>query len=250
MSMTDIEITKREIIICIGITALLITIGFFVSDRILESATDKEKIYKTAIEVKTKEDFDYILRTEQGAFITESEVKAVKPVSFPNFKGEYTFIEKVKEVYTMHTRQVPIYDSKGKITGYRTEIYWTWDYAGSEKKTSDKLRIHGKCCDVKAFNLIRSVRKGGYQYESSDTRYYYRVIPKKFIASFIASATDKGIQPLFGKHVSLHEKNMDELMEYGKSSAKRAEILFWLIWSILILASNIGFVMLDNEYLN
>lgn len=250
MSMTDIEITKREIIICIGITALLITIGFFVSDRILESATDKEKIYKTAIEVKTKEDFDYILRTEQGAFITESEVKAVKPVSFPNFKGEYTFIEKVKEVYTMHTRQVPIYGSKGKITGYRTETYWTWDYASSKKKVSDKLKIHEKKYDSKIFNLIKSVRKGGYQYESSDTRYYYRVIPKNFSASFIASATDEGIQPLFGKKVSLHTETMEQLLEYGKSSARRAEILFWICWSLLTAALNIGFVMLDNEYLD
>lgn len=132
--MGQIEVTKREIILCIAITAVLIGVGFLLSGKVLESSTDKERIYNTATKAKTKEDFDYSLETEQGHLISEGKFITVDPVTFPELDQEFSYVSKTREVYTMHTRQVPIYGAKGKITGYRTETYWTWDYAGSEKR--------------------------------------------------------------------------------------------------------------------
>nr|DAG79548.1 MAG TPA: hypothetical protein [Caudoviricetes sp.] len=248
--MGQIEVTKREIILCIAITAVLIGVGFLLSGKVLESSTDKERIYNTAIKAKTKEDFDYSLETEQGHLISEGKFITVDPVTFPELDQKFSYVSKTREVYTMHTRQVPIYGAKGKITGYRTETYWTWDYAGSEKKTAKYLQFYDHKFKTDKFSLISSKRYGGYRYETSHIRYYYDVIPSSFRASFIAKANRKGLVPSFGKRIELSNQTLSDQIEYGKNISRRSAIFFWSFWTVLIIIANVGFIALDNRYLN
>lgn len=248
--MGQIEVTKKEIILCIAITALLTGIGFLFSGKVLESSNDKERIYNTAVKAKTKEDFDYSIETEQGNLISEGKFSAVDPVTFPELDHKFSYVCKTREVYTMHTRQVPIYGAKGKVTGYRTETYWTWDYAGSEKKIAKFLLFYGHKFKTDKFSLISTKNYGGYRYETSHIRYYYDVVPKNFRASFIAKTNKNGLIPSFGKRIELSKRTLSEQIEYGKSISRKSAIIFWAFWIVLIIATNATFVALDNKYLN
>lgn len=248
--MNNIEITAREVIVCIALTTLLIGLGFLVSGKVLEASYDKEKVYSTAVKVKNKEEFNYSLNTEQGNLITEGEFIATDPVTFPELKKSFAYVSKTKEVYTMHTREVPIYGAKGKITGYRTEVYWTWDFAGTDVKQSKILKLFGNKYESKIFDLIDTKSYGGYRYETPHVRYSYNVVPIKFQASFIAKTTQKGLAPVFGARIQLSEMSLNELIKYGKSTADRNAAFFWVFWGILIAGLNIGYVTLENNYLN
>lgn len=46
------------------------------------------------------------MRTNAGNAFVYGDLKAVDTVTYPEIGGEYIYIEKVKERYTMHTRQV------------------------------------------------------------------------------------------------------------------------------------------------
>jgi len=248
--MGQIEVTKREIIICIAITAVLIGVGFLLSGKVLESSSDKERIYNTAVKARTKEDFDYSLETEQGNLISEGTFTAVRPVSFPELDQKFSYVCKTREEYTMHTRQVPQYDSEGNLTGYTTEVYWTWDYAGSEEKIVKDLQFYGHNFKTDKFGLINTTKHGGYRYETSHIRYYYDVVPKNFRASFIAKANKDGLVSSFGKRIELSKLTLNEQIEYGKSISRKSAIFFWAFWIVLIIATNAAFVALDNKYLN
>ncbi|EOI57306.1 hypothetical protein [Enterococcus gilvus] len=248
--MGQIEVTKREIILCIAITAVLIGVGFLLSGKVLESSTDKERIYNTAVKTKTKEDFDYSLETEQGHLISEGKFTAVEPVTFSELDQKFSYVCKTREVYTMHTRQVPQYDSKGNLTGYTTEFYWTWDYAGSEKKITKHLKFYNHNFKTDKFRLISTKNYGGYRYETSHIRYFYDVVPKSFRASFIAKASRDGLVPSFGKRIELSNRTLIDQIEYGKSISRKSAIYFWVLWTILIILVNVVFVVLDNRYLN
>ncbi|AYQ24725.1 hypothetical protein [Enterococcus avium] len=248
--MRQIKITSREIILCIAITAILVGFGFLLSGKVLESSSDKERIYNTAIKARTKEDFDYSLETEQGNLISEGTFTAVSPVSFSELDQRFSYVCKTREVYTMHTRQVPQYDSKGNLTGYTTEVYWTWDYAGSEEKLAKELQFYGHKFKTDKFGLISTTRHGGYRYETSHIRYYYDIVPKKFRASFIAKANREGLVPSFGKRIELSKRTLSDQIEYGKNISRKSAIFFWSLWTVLIIIVNVGFIALDNRYLN
>lgn len=125
----DFEITKREVLASIAIIAMLLIVGLGISDKISDKIADKNEKYNKAIKIESKELFDYGMRTDVGNAFVYGELKAVDPVTYPEINGEYMYVEKVKERYTMHTRTVTYTTGSGKnrMTHTRTEHYWTWD---------------------------------------------------------------------------------------------------------------------------
>lgn len=100
------------------------------------------------------------------------------------------------------------------------------------------------------FGLISTTRHGGYRYETSHIRYYYDIVPKKFRASFIAKANREGLVPSFGKRIELSKRTLSDQIEYGKNISRKSAIFFWSLWTVLIIIVNVGFIALDNRYLN
>ncbi|MHC5250425.1 hypothetical protein [Enterococcus sp. LJL90] len=247
--MRDIEITKRELIVCVIISLILLAGGFLLSNKILESSVDQEKVYATAIKIREKAEYDYSLKTQQGNIMVSASFTAIDPVSFDEIDGEYAYVSKTKEVYTMHTREVAEYDSDGKLKGYRTEVYWTWDYYGTEEKQSNTLSFYENQYDSSLFSLIPTSSYGDYYYERSDVRYYYRVVPKTFEASFIAKTAEDGIKPINSKKIELSTRTLDEMITHGKNIVRTNTIYFWIFWILIIIAVNLGFVYFDNKYL-
>ena len=120
----DFEITKREILASISIIAVMLLIGVLITSKISEYQIDKNEIYNKALKIESQELFQYGMDTNAGNAFVYGDLLAADTVSYPEIPGQYIYIEKTKEEYTMHTRRVR--HSNGETTWYTTETYWTY----------------------------------------------------------------------------------------------------------------------------
>lgn len=245
----DIEITSREIIVSIAIVAAFLIGGFLISGRIQDSIDDANARYNTAVKIDcldSNELFVYGMRTNIGNTFVYGELIAVDTVSYPEVNGEYMEIEKTKEKYTRHTRQVAHTRTvNGKTrTYYTTQVYYSWDYAGSESKRCEKVHFCGvefssdrinlpplEHIDTQTFGNIR------YIYEGSKTEY---------IGTLFSDLREGTISD---NSDFLADMTIDEAVEYYKDTGVFKQVLFWLIWIIVCGACVYGFCSLENRWL-
>ncbi|MBC2106129.1 hypothetical protein [Listeria booriae] len=258
--MGNIEITKREILVAIIIFCIMMGVGFFIYDKVVDAIAADKEVYETALKIKNKDDFDYSIETQQGNIIVEADFKARDTVTFPELKNSYMYIAKKKEEYTMHTRTYT--DDKGNM---HTETYWTWDYAGKETKQSKLVKLFERTFPAEQFNLIhaesldiqQALKKGykskgwnvNYYYTSDDIRYYYEVVPIKFQATFLAKAGEKGLQPSAGGKIGLYEGSMESFIKGVETGFIATKFIFWAIWIVVTLLLMYAYVSRENEYL-
>ena len=136
------EITKREIIASISIVALMLIIGFTISEAIHQNLLDKYQVYDTAVKIDSEELFKYGMETDIGHAFVYGDLKTIDPVSFPEIKGQYSYIKKEEQEYTRHERTVTreYVDADGNThTTTETEYYWTWDTMRTEEKRATKI---------------------------------------------------------------------------------------------------------------
>lgn len=238
------EIIKREVIASISIIAVMLIIGVIIHGSISEKIMDSNEKYNKAIKVEDEELFKYGMRTSSGNAFVYGELEVLDSVTYPEVGGEYSYIEKVKEEYTMHTRTVTYTDSNGK-TQTETETYWTWDEVGSESIRSKKVKFLGVEFDYAQFLNLDS----GYIdtiKESSHIRYKYYGSPIKATGTIFTTLQNNNI----GNEIKLYEDmNITETYKYLEEG-NGLLFLFWFIWIIVTTGIVYGFYYLDNEWLN
>lgn len=238
-------ITKREIIASISIIAVMLLIGVLISSKISEHQMDKNEVYNKAVKIEDDELFQYGMDTNVGNAFVYGDLEAVDTVTYPEIGGEYMYVEKIKERYTMHTRQVAHTRTvNGKTqTYYTTEIYWTWDYAGSEDKTCKEISFLGHTFSSNKINLP-SEEYIDTIYESSHVRYKYYGVSTKHTGTIFTDLRDKTISDntRFYKNMTI-----DETVERLESGG--GLIIFWIVWIFLIGLCVFGFYYIDNRWL-
>lgn len=238
------EITKREIITSISIIALMLIFGFVLSGNISEKIMDSNEKYNKAITIEDEELFKYGMSTSVGNAFIYGDLKVIDPVTYPEIGGEYSYIEKVKEEYTMHTRTVTYTDSKGN-TKTKTETYWTWDVVKRESIKSQRVTFLGVEFDYSKFielsdSYITTIK------ESSDIRYKYYGSPTKATGTIFTSLQDNDT----GNNIKIYEDmNIEQTYEYLQDGFGLL-FLFWLTWIAIIIVCVYGFYYLDNRWLN
>lgn len=242
----DIEITKREVLASISIIAILLLIGVLISSKISEHQMDKNEIYNKAVKIKESDIFEYGMRTNVGNAFVNGDLKVVDTVSYPEIGGNYMYVEKVKERYTMHTRTVTYTTGSGKnkTTHTRVEHYWTWDRVGSEDKTCKELIFCGVTFPSSKINIpspdyIDTIK------ESSDVRYKYYGTPTKFKGTIFAKLKDGTIPDNTNFYNNMSIDETYESLKYGNGWL----IFFWVVWAVIIIACVIGFYYLENKWL-
>ena len=185
------EITKREIILSIAIAAIMLVLGFVISGKISENQMDKNEEYNKALKIDNTELFKYGMDTNVGNAFIYGDLIAIDTVSYPEIDGEYLYIEKVREEYTMHTKTVTYTDSKGK-TKTKTKVYWTWDYAGSEEQISKEATFLDVKFNVSQFAIPYATHIITIK-ESSDVRYKYYGVPPKITGTIYTKLKDGNI---------------------------------------------------------
>lgn len=237
------EITKREIVAGVVIIAFMMIVGFFISDNITDWQNEHNAKYQKAIHINgDTELFQYGMNTNVGNAFVHGDLIAVDSVTYDEIGGEYMYIEKVKERYTMHTRTYTV--RVGKTTQTRVQTYWTWDRVGSEEI---------KCNEIKFCGIIfksNKIKLPSSQYvdtikESSRIRYKYYGVPIKHTGTIFTKLADETISEntMFYK-----DKSIDEVLE--DETYVGLNIAFWVVWIILTAILTFGFYYLDNRWLN
>lgn len=237
----DFEITFREILASISIIAVMLTIGFLISGKISQRYVDSNEIYNKALKIENDEEvFQHGMDTNIGNAFIHGELKAIDTVAFSEIDGKYMYVKKVEEHYNMHTRTYTTTD--GKV---HTQTYWSWDYAGKETKKCKELSFCGVKFKSEKINIprasyIQTIKK------SSHVRFKYYGVETKYTGTIFTELKDGTIpdDSYFYENKSIDE-TMDELVFNGKV----AQIIFWVIWIILIIGVIFGFYYLDNKWL-
>lgn len=238
------EITKREIIASFSLLAILMIIGFIISDEIREYDLEQNKQYLQALKIRDKDIFEYAMQTNTGNAFVEGEMRALEPVTYDDLDKDYILVKKITEEYTMHTRLVTYTDSKGK-SRTRTETYWTWDEIHRETKISKRvafLDVEFKYAqfDFPSSEFIKTVKV------HSDLRYKYYGIPKTFKATIYSRLSNGNIN---SENVPVYvNTSIEDVLEELTSNAN--QILFWCIWITLSLGMIYAFVVAENDWLN
>lgn len=235
------EITKREILASVSIVAVMLLIGFLISGKIQNSIMDNNERYNKAVKIEDEELFRYGMDTNVGDAFVYGDLKAVDTVTYPELGGEYMYVAKIKERYTMHTRVVT--HSNGKTTYTTTETYWTWDRVGSEDVKCKEVSFCGvnfasNKIDLPDDDYIDTIK------ESSNVRYKYYGVGTEYKGTIFTDLRDKTISDSTSFYNNL---TIDETIE--KLESDFPIIIFWIFWIGLIGAAVYGFYYLDNEWL-
>lgn len=262
------EIKRREILFSIIIIALMLTAGFFIKGNVEEWTMEKnEKLFK-AVKLTEPEQFDYGLQTDIGNVVAEGMVATDAPVSLPELRNEYMFVEKITERYTRHVEYYT--DSEGKR---RTRTRYSWDYIDGytlqaaeitfmEQKLKGKMvRFYGNReidLEKEVNPQDRSKISGGYLYERKrisnnvgDLRFKYQAIPIEFKGILIGKAKDGQVIGLERKKVEIHKD--ETIKSYMKALEKRAErngMIFMVIWILVTIGIVIAFYVARNRWLD
>lgn len=239
----DFEITKRELIVSVVIVAFLMSLGFLISEKINEHIADKQREYNQAIQIDSPELFAYGLETNVGNAFVYGELKALDPVTFPEIGGKYFEIEKEREEYTRHEREVEHTDSEGKRY-YTTEVYYSWDWASSESLQCTEIEFLGIEFDAEKINYSNS-KYIKTIYKDSDTRFVYYGTALECKGTIYTTLCDNTIDD---KTFFYANQTIDTVKESLTSSM--SIYLFWFAWSILIILAVSGFYYLDNTWLD
>lgn len=269
MYVGDFEITKRELISSGVIICLMLFIGFFISEGISNHTAEKNEIYYTATKIdNNKDQFEYGMKTNIGNALVFGDIKAVDAVSIPELNGEYLKIHKRKQRYTQHTRTITYTDSKGK-SRTKTETYYEWDTVDNEYWNSEKITLLDVEFESKLLSLNfwrhtplnnETITKdyqdwvsGSYLYQDGDKwasvgdiRYDYEVVPTEFSGSVLAILKDNTLIPQSGFYKDAGIQEVINDIERGENVPV---IIFWVVWSLLICGAVIGFVYIDNRWL-
>lgn len=236
------KITKRELIVSISIISIMLIIGFFISGAIIDYQNEKNAEYQKVIHIQDTELFQYSMNTNAGNAFVYGDLVAIDPVTYPEIGGEYMYVEKVKEIYIMHTRTVTYTDSKGK-TQTRTETYWSWDRAGSEEITCKEVEFCGVAFEtgkikIPAGEYIKTINEFGY------IRYKYYGVSTKHIGTIYTKLADRTISE---NSRFFNGKTPEEAVK--SLTVEIWNFVFWIVWLLLTSGVVTGFYYLDNKWL-
>ena len=243
--MEDFKITKREVLVSVIIISIMLLIGIIIHGNINDKLMLEYQKYNTALQIENDTElFQYGMRTNIGNAFIYGDLKAVDTVTYPEIKGEYSYVEKVKERYTQHTRVVTKTRTvNGKTQSYTTtETYWTWDKVDSEEKHSKKITFLNVEFDYGVIDFPSSKHIDTIL-TSSKIRYVYYGAPSESEGTLYATLTDNTITDV----QFYHNKTIDKTIESLESNWQL--ILFWIVWILLTGGCVFGFYYIDNEWL-
>lgn len=239
------EITKREILVSITIVAIWISIGLFIAGRINDWQQDKNMEYEKAARIERQDLFEHGMATNLGNAFVYGTLEAKEPVTYPDIKGEYSYIRKEKERYTMHTRTVTYTTGSGsnRQTHTRMETYWTWDVVNVEEKRAKELiflenTFSSGLVDLPGADYIDIVKESGY------VRYVYYGVPAKMNGTLCTTLADGTIRE--GSKF-YDNKTIDETVD--TLVAESWIFVFWIIWLFLLGVGLFWFYRKDNDWL-
>lgn len=240
-----IEITKREVLICISIVAVMLMLGVWIGGNISDACADRNEIYNKAVKLDTTDMFEYGMRTNVGNAFVYGDLKAIDTVTYPEIGGEYMYVEKIKERYTQHTRTVTkTRVVNGKTQTYTTtETYWSWDRVDSEHKQCKEITFLDVTFDSNKIRLPADHHIDTIK-ESSRIRYKYYGVDTEHTGTIFTNLRDGTITdrtPFYKNHTIPETVEMLQMMDWSW--------VFWIFWIALTGGCCYGFCYMDNRWI-
>ena len=235
----NFSISKREIISSIVIVALMLVFGFILHGTISDALMLKYQEYNTALQInEDAEMFKYAMKTNVGNSFVYGKLECLDTVTYPDIDGQYSYIEKVREEYTAHTRVI----STGKTTTVQT--YYTWDEKSSESIHCSKIAFLGVEFDYGQIEFPTAseiaIIKDPFD---DDVRYVYYGSPTESIGTLYSDLRNNTINnSSFYAH-----RDIDSVIDSYESGAEL--VLFWFGWILLTGGLVFIFVYIDNHWL-
>ena len=243
LEIDGIEITFREILASAVIVLAMLVLGTVISGGIERTAMERKQEYTTAIDISSEDQFVYGIRTDVGRAFCYGTLSAVDTVSDNRIGGPYMYIYREEQHYNMHTRTVVHTNGKGH-TYTTTEIYYSWDYAGSDTWHSQTVHFLGNNFDYEQIDMPSSEYLTT-EYSGSSVRFEYYIRPVEYTGTMYATLTGRTIQD-----ATFHDgTDIDQTRELLMSSADSWAIIFWIVWIILTMGAVFGFCTLKNDWL-
>lgn len=243
--MTDIKITKREVLVSVIIVSVMLLLGIVIHGNINDQLMLEYQKYNTALQIENDSElFVYGMKTNIGNAFVYGDLKAIDTVTYSEIGGAYSYVEKVKERYTRHTRTVTKTKTvNGKTKTYtETEVYYTWDKVDSWDKHSEKISFLDVEFEYGTIDFPHS-EYIATQKESGTIRYKYYGSPAECVGTLYAVLDNNTInEAQFYNNYTINEA-LDSL----KSGWQL--VLFWIGWILLTGGCVFGFYYIDNNWL-
>lgn len=246
-------VTKREVLFSIVIVAVMLMFGFMISSNISNSLMNDHQEYNTALKIDNNKDlFQHGMRTNIGNAFVYGKLKAIDTVSYDEIEGAFSYIKKVKEKYTEHTRTVTKTrtNSKGEVEEYtETEEYYSWDYVSQESRSSTKIEFlgiefpYGKIPLPSEKEIKTIYVDDNWWHSAGDVRYVYYASLAECEGTIYAVLKDNTISDVD----FYHDKNIENTIETLESGGQI--VAFWIFWILLVSGLVVGFYVIDNKWL-
>lgn len=239
------ETTKREVLFSVAIVCVFVILGIVIGSGIGNSYRDEIQKYELALKIDNEPGlFQYAIRSRVGDVLASGTYSTIDPVSFEEFDGAYLEIEKVKEVYTQHTRTVTKTRTvNGKTQTYTdVETYWSWDRKWSEKLKAQNIEFLGVeiPCEYIDFGESQHIDT---VYTLPHVRYQYYAIRESEYGTLYTN-TSNGIVDSGRFFIGDGIENT-----IGNLKSVNPVIIFWVLWAVLIALAVTAFYRLENNWL-
>lgn len=259
-------------ILVVALAFVVFALGVSGIKNHIESNGYKTQVrYTTAIQAEDENRFNYAVDSRQGNLLVNGvfSTEDKNLVKFPEMNKSFIYVERVKEHYTMHTRE--ICSGSGKTQSCRTETYYTWDAVETEEQKSPKVSLYNREYSGDLFNFSNflqdtscevitpaaekrgffSSKKGceGREYYLDDNdRYVYKTVPQSLTASFLANSLQGGLMPVKENSITLEDKSIKQVLnDVGKYKL----VAFWtaliMIIMLLVLASGVAYAWVFQD---
>lgn len=245
---------KRIVVVVLGL--ILIGMMTFGIKGHMDSSGYKNQVnYTTAIKTTKQDDFNYIVDSQQGRVLANGDFSTdTKDLAkFDEMSQGFTYVERVQEQYTMHTRTVCTSDADGHETCH-TETYYTWDDVSSDEVYAKQISFMGRNYSPTLFNFssyrggtdacaftaqgtgtgIFETKHGcvdGKFYLNDDNRYVYSTVSQSFNATFLAT-TYGGLKPFNENAITLQNKSIEKVLH----DVGRYQLIgFWVVTVLLVI---------------
>lgn len=246
--MTQFEIKPREVVVSLGILAIMLALGFAIHHSIAIGAQRRLEQYTTAVQIEDERQFRYGMDTNFGNALVYGTMSAIDPVTYPEVGDGFLYIQKTEEHYTRHTYTTTTTDANGN-THTTTHVYYSWDFAGREARTCTGVRFLSEEFPSDKFRYqLTPVYLNGERYlTDGSTRWYFDVVPASFAVTIHTDLRD-------GTIADDPEMFTDQTPQQVVSDKLRYQnlpmVVFWIFWGLLTASCIAGFVYTENNWLD
>ncbi len=232
---------------------IFISLGIWITEKVVNGAEQELRLYTTALQTKNDTEFNYAIDTRQGNILTWATFESVDSVKFDEMNKSFMSVSKTKEVYTQHEREVCSTDSDGNEHCH-TEIYYSWDWHGTETRSVNKVILANRTYDKKLFSFqdafipasdIIQDETDRYYYPKKrllgwfasvgDIRYYYVATELKVVGSIFVNTSGGTLVSATGGAINVSSVGISERIKNIETSIALKKWLFIIFWTLLTL---------------